>query len=262
MIGLAPYTIRNSVFNRSHVEAAYRRLHEMGFDGLEGGLGSRYGYDLEEEKALLSKYKLTVCDVFTDTEKPDEAMKLAEAHGTKSIWVSSYPGDMMMSPDGFKAYCEQLNALAKPYAAAGFKLIYHNHAQEFRNFASLNGKSGMEILIEETDPAGVGFVLDVFWASAAGADPVDWIRRMKGRMDIIHFKDYAMDDRSYDVEMGSIPWRFAEIGQGNLNWQAIMEACREIGIVWYCIEQDMTRGCAFDSLKTSIDYMRNVLKIK
>lgn len=262
-IGLAPYTIRHSVYSKAQAADAYKRLHEMGFDGLEGGgLGRRWGMDLEEEQKLLAQYHLKVCDVYANPENPEEAMKHAEAMGTKYICVGSVPGDLLMSPDGFKAYAERLNTLAKPFAAAGFKLSYHNHAQEFRNFPAIGGKTGMDILIDETDPNGVVFVLDVFWASAAGADPVVWLKRMKGRTDLVHYKDYAIDDRSHDMGMGSIPWRYAEIGQGNVNWVAVTEACREIGIEWYCIEQDITRGCAFESLQTSMDYMRNVLKIQ
>jgi sugar phosphate isomerase/epimerase len=168
---------------------------------------------------------------------------------------------MMLTPDGFKAYAEQLNKLAKPFAEKGYKLSYHNHANEFRNFSALGGKTGFDIIIEETDPSGVCFVLDTFWVTAAGGDPVCWLKKLKGRTDIVHFKDYAIDDRSSDTGIGSIPFRFAEVGQGNINWQAVTEVCREIGIKWYCIEQDFTRGDAFDSLKISMDYMRNTLKI-
>jgi sugar phosphate isomerase/epimerase len=105
--------------------------------------------------------------------------------------------------------------------------------------------------------------LDTFWCSAAGADPAYWLRRLKGRTSpIVHFKEYAIDDRSYDTSIGGIPYRFAEVGQGNINWPAVMEACKEIGIEWYCIEQDFTRGSSiFDSLKMSVDFMRNELKI-
>jgi sugar phosphate isomerase/epimerase len=81
-------------------------------------------------------------------------------------------------------------------------------------------------------------------------------------MTIAHYKEYAIDDRSYDTGIGSIPYRFAEIGQGNINWKAVTAACRNIGVEWVCIEQDMTRGSAFDSLKISIDYMRNELGIR
>lgn len=260
-IGLAPYTIRHHVFNRTHVEDAYKKLHAMGFDGLENGIGRSRGMSIEDEMALLKGYGMRICDVYADITKPDEAMKLAEACGTKFFCIPSVPGDMMMTPDGFKAYAQQLNQQAKPYIEAGFKLTYHNHSQEFRNFPSAGGKTGYEILLEETDPAGIWFVLDVFWASAAGCDPAYWLKRLKGRTTLVHFKDFAVDDRSGDIGLGSVPFRFAEIGQGNVNWQAVTEACREIGIEWYCIEQDQTRGDAFDSLQISIDYMRNTLGI-
>ncbi|MCL2365367.1 MAG: sugar phosphate isomerase/epimerase [Defluviitaleaceae bacterium] len=260
-IGLAPFSIRHHVFDPVTGEAAYRKLAAMGFDGLENGLrGANFAPD--EEKKLLNELGLTVCDVWGDPNDPEGAMKRAEAAGTNIICVGTMPGDMMRSVEGFQAYARWLNDKAKPFADAGFKLSYHNHAQEFRNFAQLGGKRGYEILLEETDPDRVVFCIDTFWVSAAGGDPVYWLRRIKDRTSpVVHFKEYSIDDRSYDTGIGSIPWRFAEVGQGNINWHEVVAACREIGIQWYCIEQDLARGDAFDSLKTSINYMRNDLKI-
>lgn len=262
-IGLAPYSIRHHVFDKESGEAAYAKLKEIGMNGLENGLGRSAGFSLEEEKAMLTKYDLTICDIWGDPENPEESMKRAAELGTKTICVGTMPGDMMRSVDGFKAYVRWLNRVSKPFAKEGFKLSYHNHAQEFRNFAELGGKPGMDILLEETDPEGVVFCLDTFWASAAGADPAYWLRRIKGRNShVVHFKEYAIDEYSYDTGIGSIPLRFAEVGQGNINWQEVVAACKEIGIEWYCVEQDFHRAGAFDGLKKSVDYMRNVLNIK
>jgi sugar phosphate isomerase/epimerase len=52
------------------------------------------------------------------------------------------------------------------------------------------------------------------------------------------------------------------VGRGNINWCAVVEACREIGIEWYCIEQDYTRGDAFDSLEISINFMKDKLGLE
>ena len=261
-IGLAPFSIRHHVFNKETVEAAYAKLKAIGFNGLENGIGRAAGFSIEEEKAELAKNNLTICTIWGNPETPDETMKRAEALGVKIICVGTMPGEMMRSVDGFRAYVKRLNNMAKPFADAGFKLSYHNHAQEFRNFACLGGKPGIEIMIEETCQDSIVFCLDTFWMSAAGADPAYWIRRVKGRSTVVHFKDYAIDDLSYDLGMERIPFRFAEVGQGNINWQEVVAACREIGIEWYCVEQDLHRGNAFDSLQTSVDYMRNVLKIQ
>jgi len=261
-IGLAPFSIRHHVLDKESVNATYAKLQELGFDGLENGLGRSAGYSIDEEKAMLAKHNLKVCDIWGDPESPDETMKRAEALGVEYVCVGTMPGDMMRSVDGFNAYVRWLNRVAQPFKKAGFKLSYHNHAQEFRNFAELGGKPGMDILLNETDPEAVVFCLDTFWMSAAGADPAFWLRKIKGRNSkVVHFKEYAVDELSYDCGIGSIPFRFAEVGQGNINWKEVVSACREIGIEWYCIEQDFHRGSAFDSLKISIDFMRKELNI-
>lgn len=262
-IGLAPYTIRHHVFDRQSVESTYETLKNLGFNGLENGIGRHANLTPVEEKELLAKNNLTICNIWGNPETPDETMKRAEALGVNTICVDTMPGDMMRSVDGFKAYIRWLNKVAEPFSKAGFKLSYHNHAQEFRNFQALGGKPAYELLLEETNPDAIVFCLDTFWVSAAGGDPAYWLRRIKGRnSNVVHFKEYGVDALSYDTGIGSIPFRFSEVGQGNINWPEVVKACQEIGIEWYCIEQDFHRGDAFDSLKTSIDFMRNQLKIQ
>ncbi|MFL7808595.1 MAG: sugar phosphate isomerase/epimerase, partial [Anaerolineae bacterium] len=50
----------------------------------------------------------------------------------------------------------------------------------------------------------------------------------------------------------------AEIGEGNLNWPAILAACAEAGVEWYAIEQDICRRDPFESLKISYDNLRQM----
>ena len=46
--------------------------------------------------------------------------------------------------------------------------------------------------------------------------------------------------------------RFAEIGEGNLNWPAILAAAQEVGVEWYFVEQDRCYGRdPFESLAIS-----------
>jgi sugar phosphate isomerase/epimerase len=151
-----------------------------------------------------------------------------------------------------------MNKIAEPFKGTGYRLQYHNHSQEFRNFPQLNGKAGMAILIEETDPDIIMFELDTHWVAAAGGDPVQWINKVSGRIPIIHYKDYAFDWKAEDTGMGSVYKLYAEIGQGNLNWPAITEACKAAGVEWYIVEQDRTTRDEFESLKISIDYMRSI----
>jgi len=256
-IGVQTYTTRYRVFNAAQLEIAYGKYAEMGYDGVESGSGGRL-ISIEDDLALLKKYGLKVADVYGDLTKPDEVMKRAEKYGVKIIGAPAVPNEMLYSPEGFSAHAARLNELAIPFKGTGYRLQYHNHSQEFRNFPQLNGKAGMAILIEETDPEMIMFELDVFWMTAAGCDPVQWIEKVGGRIPVIHFKDFAMDPKAEMNDMGRAPWRFAEIGQGNINWPPIAAACVKAGVQWYCVEQDRTVLDEFECLKISIDYMRGI----
>ena len=112
---------------------------------------------------------------------------------------------------------------ARKIADAGLTFIYHNHNFEFARF---DGKTGLQILMESTDPAWMQFEIDTYWVQMGGGDPIDWIRRMAGRMDVVHFKDMTTDPAERKPIM-------AEVGEGNLNWQGIIAACAQIGVKWH-----------------------------
>ena len=256
-IGVVGYTIRFHTHTAKQVERAYARLSELGYDGAEGPLGARL-MPAEDELALLKANGLRIADAYADVSKPDEAMRTAERYGVKLLGMPAVPSHMMCSSDGFYAYAEQMNELAKPYRGTGYRLQYHNHSEEFRNFPNVGGKAGMTILMEESDPDTIVFELDTHWMAAAGCDPAQWIRKAKGRIPVAHFKDLAIDHVFGIHNPGMVPRRFAEIGQGNINWEAVEQACIYAGVEWRCVEQDFCVGCPFDSLKISIDFMRGM----
>jgi sugar phosphate isomerase/epimerase len=259
-IGLAGFTTRFRTLTLNQVEATYKKLADLGYDGPEFLLGGRAGIPIEEDFKLVQKYGLKIVDMHGDLDKPDEIKKTCEFLGINIIWIKHTPEEMRCSADGYRAYAERINKWAKNFK--DYKLQYHNHTQEFRNFPELNGKTGLQILIDETDPEVVVFEIDTHWVAAGGADPAQWISKVKNRIPVVHYKDYAIDSKSESVELSAVQKRFAEVGQGNINWLAVTAACREAGVKWYVVEQDRTQLVdEFDSLKMSIDYMRDVLGI-
>jgi sugar phosphate isomerase/epimerase len=50
----------------------------------------------------------------------------------------------------------------------------------------------------------------------------------------------------------------AEVGEGNLNWEAILAACREAGVLWYIVEQDVCQRDPFESLGISLRNLRSM----
>src|SRR5699024_3238669 len=143
-------------------------------------------------------------------------------------------------------FAKRASRVAKILADNDLKFIYHNHAFEFAKF---DGKTIMDILLEETDE-NFGFEIDTYWVQAGGANPTDWIYKVKGRMEVVHFKDMGMDYENNQI--------MAEVGEGNLNWQDIIKACNETGVEWAPVEQDICQRDPFDSLEISINNLKKL----
>jgi sugar phosphate isomerase/epimerase len=160
---------------------------------------------------------------------------------------------MRQNLDGYKQFAADMNKIGKELQKEGCGLLYHNHPLEFYSFGG--GKHGMDILFDETDPSCVFFSLDTHWLASGGVNPVDWIYKAKGRMPIIHFKDYAIGGGAQMVE--GVCKLFAEVGEGNLNWEKIVKACHDTGIEHAIVEQDWywRDGSPFKSLEISYNNM-------
>jgi sugar phosphate isomerase/epimerase len=162
------------------------------------------------------------------------------------VGLGSMPSEYRKSKEGFETFAKEASRLAQRFAENGLRFVYHNHKFEFEKF---DGVTGMEILLNKTDPDFFDFEIDTYWVQAGGADPVEWIKKVCGRMDIIHLKDMGIKE---DKQI------FMEIGEGNLNWPAILKACKDIGVKWYCVEQDICPGDPFESLAISFKNLKSM----
>jgi len=93
-----------------------------------------------------------------------------------------------------------------------------------------------------------GFTIDTYWVQAGGSDPAYWIKKLAGRVDCIHLKDYVIVDGQP---------RMAEILEGNLNWDAIFDAAKTAGVKYALVEQDDAYvGDPFECLNTSFKNLK------
>ena len=69
--------------------------------------------------------------------------------------------------------------------------------------------------------------------------------------------DYNVNEVFFkDLKIADNQPHFAEIGQGNLEWDEIISACEEAGVEYALVEQDSCDGDPFDSLKISYDFLK------
>jgi sugar phosphate isomerase/epimerase len=152
-----------------------------------------------------------------------------------------------LSADDWDRFIAEFNTVARRFAEDGLRLGYHNHSHEL---ARIGSQTVLDRLIERCDPS-VWFELDTYWIAHGGGDPAAWIRRVAGRIPCVHLKDMVIH---YPREQ-----RMAEVGEGNLNWPAILDACQEAGVQWYVVEQDTCYRDPFESLAISFE---NLMKMK
>jgi sugar phosphate isomerase/epimerase len=248
------YTIRDYIKDESQIRETFGKLVRIGYRGVQMAIPATVA--AERLKELFDEFGLrrpsSGSNLYAFLENPGKAISDACLFGTPLISVTTLPAEMRDAPDGFRRFARDLNRACELAAKEGCKLGYHNHALEFRSFG---GITGMDILLAETD-SRIEFILDTHWLAAGGVNPADWIRRVRGRMSLIHFKDYAIGSGPENI--GHVAKEFAEVGQGNLDWHEIAKACRETGVAQFAVEQDTCRLDPFTSLEISYKFMKGL----
>jgi len=182
-------------------------------------------------------------------ENPQAVVEKLNTLNTKITAFPSPGGVDLEDAPAVDAMIADLDKAGAVLAEAGQKLCYHNHA--FELFRPNDGPSILEQVYDKTAPEHVAAELDTFWIQAGGGDVVAWIDKMKGRLPILHIKDYAVTAKGERY--------FTEIGYGNLDWPRIIAAAEQAGCEWFVIEQDRCPGDPFESMKKSFDYITSNL---
>jgi sugar phosphate isomerase/epimerase len=112
-----------------------------------------------------------------------------------------------------------------------------------------DGRTGLQTLVDGSVAEVFSFEIDTYWIQHGGGNPVSWLSSLAGRMPLVHVKDMAMRGSEQ---------LFAEVGEGNLEWSGILDACRDGGVEWYLVEQDICQGDPFDALGVSLRNLRGM----
>lgn len=240
------YTVREFLKTPEEIEASLRKVRAAGYQAVQlSGLGP---VEPERLKDMADRLGLDIATTHYSHEQLttglDDIIAAHRLWGARYVGIGAMPKPFRTSLSGYREFIAQISGPARAIREAGLEFIYHNHKFEFERF---DGVLGYEVLMQETDPLDFGLELDTYWVQAGGANPVDWIRRVAGRMKVVHFKDMAIIQ---DEQV------FAEIGQGNLDWPAIIQACRDTDVVYYCVEQDRSTRDPFESLAMSYRYLQ------
>jgi sugar phosphate isomerase/epimerase len=241
------YTVRDQIQDPSRVGGVLGRLREIGYRavevaGLGPGVAERFGQEL-------ARADLTACAAHAPLERlsGDLAAVAAECRewGCRYVVVPSLPNEYR-SGAGLRRFAREADDLARDLQPFGLQLAYHNHSFELERW---DGQTGLEALFGATAKT-LQAELDTYWLQYGGANPVEWILRLANRVPIVHLKDMAVVGGKTVM---------AEVGEGNLDWARILNACHTAGTDWLVVEQDECRRDPIESLAISFSNLTRLM---
>lgn len=163
-----------------------------------------------------------------------------------------------LTQDQFRRLAELANSIGAKARKAGLQYAYHNHNFEFIRFE--DGRTGYQILLEETDPEFVKLELDCGWMAAAGYHPADYLRKYRGRYRMIHVKDSLPLKEPTTALFGPGRPTGTELGRGFIDYKPIFAAAEYCGVEYYLAEQEppYTDMSPLAAARVNYEYMRSI----
>jgi sugar phosphate isomerase/epimerase len=240
------------------IENWKRVSSRLGFSG-----SGYFGKTAQEVKKILDDNGLSSPAAHSDFDTLYKAMdkwgEAAQILGHKYVVLPSIPEDKRKTLDDYKRTAEAFNKIGENAKKVGLKFAYHNHGYGFK---PLEGKIPFEVLIEATDSNLVFLEMDIFWTTAAGVNPLDYLQKYANRYKLLHLKDmkeiktFANDGNTAQEWFALFPL-LATLGEGVLDLKSIVKKGQEIGVEHFLVEQDLVVAPEV-ALKNSFNYMKKL----
>lgn len=261
-IALQVYSVRDVA--EKEFAKTMREIKEMGYDGVE--LAGTYGMSAVTIKEILDEIGLYLVSahVGPDLLEQEEILDDYAATGLKFIVIPWYPGPK--NKEELKSSIERIRKIAIACNEKGMQLLYHNHDFEMEE---IDGKCILDTYYSEIDEDLLKTELDLCWVRVGGKDPVNYLKKYKGRAPIVHLKDYtgSKTENMYGLidngeEEVKTTFEFRPIGYGCQDVPAIVEAADYAESQWLVVEQDQPAMnlSSMECAKMSISYIKSFLK--
>ena len=242
------FTVREFTRTAGDMATTLGKVRAIGYEAVQMPAPGDGGIPAVELQKMCEAAGVSVCATHCDFVRlRDDTAAVIEEHqtiGCANIAVSSMPDEYPRSAEGFLRFARDAEQVGRKLTGAEMTFSYHNHSFEFERF---DGRLGIEIIFEQTDPDHVLAEIDTYWVQHAGGDPVKWIERLSGRIALMHFKDMGVRGQRQI---------FCEVGEGNLSWPDIVRAAQRSGVGWYIVEQDQCERDPFESLEISFKNLK------
>ncbi|MEM9882157.1 MAG: sugar phosphate isomerase/epimerase [Planctomycetota bacterium] len=252
------YTLREYCETPADIAKTCAKIKAMGYDAIQASAAGFSTISADELKTIMDDTGMVCCATHRSLEQlGDVAASIAyhETLGCRYTAIGGWGWQGTETRAEWETFIDGFSALAAKYEGSSVKVGYHNHSHEFAPFGLAEhpekispDETPYTVLEQKLGPAAF-FEVDTYWVAHGGADPAAWIKRLSGRLPAIHVKDITIDAKRQH--------KMCEVGAGNLNWPAILEAAKDAGVEWYIVERDQGNLEPFDSLKISLENLKS-----
>ncbi len=270
-IGLQLFSVRDEM--DKDFEGTLKKVSEMGYEYVE--FAGYYGKTAEEIKEILDKYNLKAISVHQNYEFfiGEDAQKNVDFLKTIGAEYAAIPWMGLEKHKGTDLYEQTVNDIKKVadlLSKNGIQLLYHNHEFEFKKYED---KFYLEWLLEDTQGKMLP-ELDTCWVHYAGNIPQEYMLKYKGKLPVVHLKDFEckqfmagpvyglIDESGKEMKNNTREdngFEFRPVGDGKQDVAAILKAAEECGSEYIIVEQDGFTGIEpMDAVKKSRDYLKSL----
>ncbi len=236
---------------RTDWKGTLKKVADIGYSNIE--FDSIRGVEPAEVKSYLKEIGLrplaagTVMAQMLKEEQFKKTIDDALFMGKEYI-VCYWPwrdGGLNKKLDDFKKTSEDLNWAGEQCKKGGIKFAYHNHDKEF---VPVEGYEwGYEVLLKNTDPKLVCALMDLYWVTMAGGDPVKLFKKFPKRFELLHVKD-----------MDNTPKKGLTCpGYGVIDFAHIFSNAKKAGVKHFIVEIDRAEN-PIQCITDSYQYLHNL----
>ena len=229
------YTLRDHAETPAQALRTLKRVRKIGYENIQIAGGTFGAMDPADMRKLADDTGLRIVGTHLGLgdlqEDLGSVIDRVHTYGCKYTTLSSFAQGSGTAAI-WKAFGKECNRFGRRLKKEKIQLQYHNHAFEFEMLGVRGGKGGItrfDTLMQSSDPKYLQSELDVAWVARGGYDPAAVLATVKGRVDQVHAKDWGM------VNQDQV-WR--AVGEGGLNWKAIIKAGKSAGVKMWIVEQD------------------------
>lgn len=250
-LGVQLYTVRKLV--KKNLPGVLEAIHAIGYQEVET-YWDIYNHPAKELRQIITDHGLQVPSGHFDYDGLSGKLDYAQELGIRHVVCPLLPESMRNSLDGFETAAAQFNTWGEEIKKRGMHFAFHNHNYEFHWFADT---TGFDTLMVHTDPRLVQLEMDCYWITQAGLDPVKFMNEHADRITMLHLKD-RKPGFPFSQKLDSAAGHFTEVGNGTLDWKAILAAATRNQIGEMFVEQDESERDPIESLRMSYQYLQNL----